>query len=340
MNERRLWLGREGAFRLECEALLALLRGPPGWALKLRHGPAEGFDWVADASALPKAQAPAGQITLYTSGSTGEPKAVTRSWLSAMAARRGNGSPSERWLLTYSPARWAGLSVLGHCLKHGCQVVVPESLEVKAIASALREATHVSLTPSLFRKLLASGWELHNPKLVQLTFGGEMAGQRLLDDARQTWPKARVSHIYASTELGDLACASDGLEGYRRLPGPLEPDGELVVDGFRTGDLFRKTEDRFLFVGRKSEIISVGAAKVNPSEVQEVMLLCPEVREAKVYPVPSPLLGQLVGADYSGNIEPQALSAFLRERLPKYALPRLKKVESIALSSAGKVVRT
>jgi acyl-CoA synthetase (AMP-forming)/AMP-acid ligase II len=339
MSVFRLWIGRERAFPEECERLIALLRDVARVGLVLSTAPREGFSWICDPGEV-HCGGDAGSVTLYTSATTGPAKPVTKRWEDILASKRGRGSPEDAWLLAYSPARWAGLSVMAHALRHCSRLVVPESLSVRDVATALPRATHVSLTPSLFRKLLASGAELAAPSLRQVTFGGEAATQRVLDTARACWPAARVSHVYASTELGDVASASDGREGFERLPGDVLPDGELVVAGFSTGDLWERRGDRWVFVGRRTDTIHVGGAKVSPFEVERVLNGMPGVLEARVYGAPSPLLGQIVCADYRGDAEPRQLAASLRELLPKYAVPRLRRVDEIALTAAGKVGRT
>jgi amino acid adenylation domain-containing protein len=64
-----------------------------------------------------------------------------------------------------------------------------------------------------------------------------------------------------------------------------------------TGDLFRMDEEGFLyFVSRKDDIIKTRGEKVSPREVENVLYLLPEVREAAVIGVPDPLLGMAVKA--------------------------------------------
>src|SRR5262249_15060627 len=144
-----------------------------------------------------------GQLTVYTSGTTGAPKASTKDVAEIFARKRGHGDPGDRWLLTYHPFRWAGISTISHALRFGCQLVVPTSLELADVLDAAPRATHVSLTPSLFRKmmLVASESALAALPLRQVTFGGEEATQAVLDAAHRLWPDARVTHTYASTEL-------------------------------------------------------------------------------------------------------------------------------------------
>jgi acyl-CoA synthetase (AMP-forming)/AMP-acid ligase II len=338
MNEIRVWIGSAGAFKDECKVLTRLLKSLGNDSLIIRNGPAESFDWILEFA--PREQhSPPGSVSIYTSGTTAEPKRITKQWKSILQNKRGNGKPTDRWLLTYSPARWAGLSVLAHCLKLGCELIVPDSLEIQDICKGIQKCTHMSLTPSLFRKTLISGANLENTDLIQVTFGGEAATQAILDKAKQIWPQARISHVYASTEFGDILSCSDGLEGFGRIPGELTEDGELTIEGIPTGDLWRLEGNRYIFVGRKGDGINVGGSKVMPFEVEKIMNEIPGVDECRVFGVSSALLGSIVCADYRGTITSMDLTIELRARLPKYAVPRCTQVKELTLTGAGKVSR-
>ena len=73
---------------------------------------------------------------------------------------------------------------------------------------------------------------LRKVPLVQITLGGEVVDQPVLDKLRSLYPGARQVHIYATTELGRCFSVSDGLAGFPAsyLNAPL-PDGtELKVE--------------------------------------------------------------------------------------------------------------
>jgi len=277
------------------------------------------------------------------------PKVVTHRLTDVLQRRSAADERDVRWLLCYAPCTWAAVSVLLHALSTHASVVVPESLEPAQIAAAVREdhATHISLTPSHFRRLLLSldepelsGWELR-----QVTFGGEAASQKVLDTARRIWPEARVSHVYATTETGDLCGVSDGLAGIPRhkFSAPrfsISQEGELCVDGQATGDIWELRGERYYFVGRRQELIHVGGTKVSPIYIEEVASTITGVEEARAYGVPSPLVGQLVALDYRGPAEENDVKHALRERLPKVAWPAVvRRCETIELSPAGKMRR-
>jgi acyl-CoA synthetase (AMP-forming)/AMP-acid ligase II len=328
---------------------LSAAAGAP-MTLRLHAEAAPGRRWIGDPGHLDPLleRCHESVLTLFTSGTTGRPKPATHRLTELLAKKRG-GSPNDRWLLAYAPYRWAGMSVLLHALRFGSVVVVPRSLEPADVVRAGidDEVTHVSMTPSYLRRLQLSvaPEDLARLPLRQLTFGGEAATQSVLDAARALWPQARISHVYASTEFGDICSASDGLAGFPA--GKLErpefgrtDDGELIIRSQLTGDLWERRGDRYVFLGRRQEVINVGGAKVFPAVVEAAALELDGVEEARAFAISNALLGQVVGLDYRGSRAETEVKRLMREKLPKVAWPaQVQRVESIALTSAAKVKR-
>ena len=112
-----------------------------------------------------------------------------------------------------------------------------------------------------------------------------------------------------------------------------------------TGDLGTIDEDGFLsIVGRMKEIINRGGEKISPYEVEKVLLQHPAVREAGVFGVPHPRLGENVAAVVV--LHPNAattsteLRTFLRAHLAAVKVPpRVDIVNSIPKSPIGKISR-
>jgi acyl-CoA synthetase (AMP-forming)/AMP-acid ligase II len=80
----------------------------------------------------------------------------------------------------------------------------------------------------------------------------------------------------------------------------VEPDriDDATRDGwYQSGDLMRQGEgDELWFVGRKKDIIIRGGSNISPVEVEGVLLSHPLVRDAAVFGIPDPVLGQRVAA--------------------------------------------
>jgi non-ribosomal peptide synthetase component F len=76
-----------------------------------------------------------------------------------------------------------------------------------------RGVTHISGTPSHWRKFLMSGSASgFSPHYVRLS--GEIADQAVLDGLSRAFPEASIGHAYASTEAGVGFAVNDGLEGF------------------------------------------------------------------------------------------------------------------------------
>lgn len=327
----KCWIGKEGKFVEEVQKLISILNINNNIALSAE--PTNGFDWIVDCKEahfiefLP----PGGGIALRTSGTTGTPKLIWKDFEQIYRDKKGRGSDQDVWLLTYNPARWAGLSVIIHCMKTNAKLIVPESLSVPKMLEVIDQVTHISLTPSLFRKMMITDSDkFQKAPLKQLTFGGEYATQKILDDAKALFPNARITHIYATTESGDLCSCSDGLEGF--------PENKMPR--LENGDMWKIENGRAYFIGRDTEVINVGGAKITQTEVENAANSIPEINHCHAFPVTNALLGQVVGLDYVGNIEPKEVKIALLKKLPKYAVPmQITKVDNIELTSANKIKR-
>ena len=112
-----------------------------------------------------------------------------------------------------------------------------------------------------------------------------------------------------------------------------------------TGDLGIIDENGFLSIlGRAKEIINRGGEKISPYEIEKALLGHPSVREAGVYAVPHPRLGENVAAAVVPQPHAEITSAelrnFLRSRLAAFKVPqRIETVDAIPKSSNGKILR-
>jgi len=100
---------------------------------------------------------------------------------------------------------------------------------------------------------------------------------------------------------------------------------------------------RFRFIARKNEIINVGGYKVNPQEVEDVLISLGTIKEAFVYPKKNSVLGNIVCADIvisENSVTVPGLLKDLRSCLQEYKIPRIINfVESINYSRTGKKIR-
>lgn len=322
-----------------------------------------------------------GLVTILTSGTTGTPKAINHSWSTlASPVRRDRRYAGTRWLSTYPLNLYAGTQVFLHAFLNWATLVTPLSIDPDTISRTLRDqrVTHASGTPTFWRQLLFWGAKhvLRDCELEQITMGGEVATQELLDGLRATFPRARIVHIYASTELGRMFSVTDGREGFpaRFLQKPPEKDialqiidGELMARGphrmisydrhshisedaggwIATGDLVELYGDRVLFRGRRNDLINVGGRKVSPLQVETMLRGLPGILDARVYGKKSSMIGHLVAADVvlAPGVSEETVNTELQRAasriLQPHEIPRIVRVvPKIASNEALKVVRS
>ena len=165
---------------------------------------------------------------MLTSGTSGVPKIVghTLEGLSGAIVADGpaRGTPPV-WATFYDIRRYGGLQIFLRAIIGGGSMVLSQSGEALAdhvARLAARGVTHISGTPSHWRKLLMSGSAAgFSPRYVRLS--GEIADQAVLDGLAQAFPDASVGHAYASTEAGVGFAVNDGREGFPGEPDRPEP---------------------------------------------------------------------------------------------------------------------
>ncbi len=159
-----------------------------------------------------------GQVGILTSGTTGPPKLVAHSWDTLRTLRTDRGS-RLRWLLVYESGTYAWFQVVTMALfLDGQDLVVPASADPEEVLlfGTATGADAISSTPTFWRILLfrEPPERIARLPLRQITLGGERVDQALLDRLRALFPAARLTHIYASSEVGASIVVSDGREGF------------------------------------------------------------------------------------------------------------------------------
>ena len=301
-------------------------------------------------AAVLSAHAESHRISLRTSGTTAQPRAVVRtaaSWVDsfpAVSQLTGIDPGSRVWvpgpltasmnLFAAAHARWLGAEV----------------------ATTPAGATHACLTPAALVRALDDGVDVTGMHLV-------VAGDRLRRSLarRATGAGARVSHYYGAAELSFVAWGSDeedlrafpGVEleirdgviwvrspylseGYRTGGGPFAVD----ADGFATvGDRGRLTGDVLTVAGRGAEAVVTGGATVLVDDVEQALSRSCGA-EVVVVGVPHVRLGQLVAAVSTDEAALAVARAAASTQLTPAQRPRLWfHVDRWPLTAAGKLDR-
>jgi long-chain acyl-CoA synthetase len=121
---------------------------------------------------------------------------------------------------------------------------------------------------------------------------------------------------------------------------------EVLSDGWlRTRDVGYLDEDGYLFiVGRTTDMIKVGAFRVGPQEIEEIIAGIDGVQEAGVVGIPDDVLGQAIKAVIvlrpGAALTAMAVKAHCRQNLASYKIPKvIEFAAALPRTSSGKVQR-
>ena len=212
------------------------------------------------------------------------------------------------------------------------------------------------------------------PKANIQRLRAQLPGARLFVMYGQTEASARLSYLppeRLEDKLGSVGIAIPGVElAVQRADGtPANPNevGEIVARGpnvmqgylndvqathealrdgwLHTGDLGHCDDDGFFYIdGRAIEMIKVGAFRVSPQEVEEVIAAIPGVQEVGVTAVPDELLGQAIKAVIvlkdGARLDVRTVKAHCRQNLAMYKVPKLVVFAgTLPYTATGKVRR-
>jgi acyl-CoA synthetase (AMP-forming)/AMP-acid ligase II len=238
-----------------------------------------------------------------------------------------------------------------------CALIDAEKIEVAA------------LVPSMLQRMLGEP-EASLASLGCIICGGAALPAPVAVETRRRFGDV-LFNLYGTSEAGvaifaapaDLAAAPDTIgreiwgvhvtiRGADDAALPVGQTGRLCVQSraavsqngwIETGDVGMRDAAGRLFVrGRIDDMIVSGGENVAPWEVETVLLTHPEVREAAVVGVPDPDFGQRLVAFVVPKSEealtPEALSAWLNERVARYQRPRSIELRAeLPLTAIGKV---
>lgn len=306
------------------------------------------------------------EITIFTSGTTGQPKKVVHSiGTLTRSVRKADKYKGQNWLFAYNPTHMAGLQVFFQAFSNENTLINVFNKNRTFIFNAIEKysATHISATPTFYRLLLPADREFNSVQRV--TLGGEKSSSELYTNIQKLFPNAKLNNIYASTEAGSLFAAKG--ENFQ-IPESIKDkfiiseDNELLIhksllgksdsftycgEYYNTNDIVEwvdKERGLFRFISRKNELINVGGYKVNPNEVEEIMYQIPEIEQVVVYGKSNSVLGNILCADVclhkGAELTELQIRQYLTGRLQDFKIPRrVKFVDSFKLTRTGKIKR-
>ncbi len=156
--------------------------------------------------------------------------------------------------------------------------------------------------------------------------------------------RVRVVDVNDAALERELPAGTEGMVAVyapSMMSGYVDGEAPIVNGHFVTGDLGRvDAEGALTITGRLKQLIDVGGLKVNPAEVEAVLMEHAGVRECAVVAVAvTPTVSRLK-AVVAGEVEVEGLRRYARERLAGYKVPRVWEVrERLPRTASGKVLR-
>jgi len=289
-----------------------------------------------------------GGVYLLTSGTTGQPKPVFHSWSKLLTRPK---AKAYTWLTFYPPYKMAGLQVALHSIVSGGHVFYEDINSLGVIYSV----DSLALSPSMVPKIVSNAEFVGRYSHVEMiSLGGEPVTAATINILRKQFPKAKVAHVYASTEAGVMATVKDGRPGL-----PLElfkgedprfsigDSGELCFKSIGgtvlTGDLVEIRSGRAMFVGRTAErTVSVGGNFVSLDQLEAEIRDVTGVLAVKVSAKPSSLIQSLIMAEIvldRSVIDIDSLRRIFSSKPPHLKPHRFREVMDMPISKSGKLSR-
>jgi len=275
-------------------------------------------------------------VLLFTSGTTGDPKAAVlrHDHLTAYVLNTvefmGAGE-AEAALVSVPPYHVAGLSAVLTNVFAGRRIVYLPQFDPHAwVDTASNEAvTHAMVVPTMLGRILdvLDGDRRDILSLRHLSYGGGRMPVTVIERAMARLPAVDFVNAYGLTETSSTIAVltPEDHRDPRRLGSVGKPlpsvevevrDGEIWVRGeqisgeylgragaladdgwFPTNDAGRLDDDGYLYVeGRLDDVIVRGGENLSPGEIEDCLLLNDDVIDAAVVGVPDEEWGETVAA--------------------------------------------
>jgi len=293
-------------------------------------------------------------LVLFTSGTSGEPKAAVHDFLSLLEKFK-KRRLTLRTLNFLLFDHWGGLNTMFYILSNGGVVIATKDRNPENVCKLIEEYKIELLpaSPTFLNLLLLSGmhedYDLSSLKII--SYGTEPMPESTLKRLKKIFPDVKLLQTYGLIELGVMQSKSekddslwvkvggDGFDtrvvdsmleikaksamlGYLNAPSPFTEDG-----WFKTGDAVEVNGEYIKILGRKSEIINVGGEKIYPQEVENIILEMDNVADVTVYGEKNPIMGNIVCTKVrlvkyeEKNLFINRVKKYCRKRLQNYKIP-------------------
>ncbi len=263
-------------------------------------------------------------LILFSSGTTGEPKAALHDLYCLMEKFRQPGKRlSTVTFLLFDHI--GGFNTMMHSLASGSLIVTLKERSPEEVCRLI-EKYKIELLPTsptfINMILLSHAYEHFDlTSLKIISYGTEPMPESTLTKLHDIMPEVKLKQTYGLSEVGIMATKSEssdslymkvggpGFEtkivddilyiraksammGYLNAPSPFDAEG-----WFNTKDKVIVKGEYIKILGRTTDLINVGGEKVYPNEVESVLLSADGVKDVYVYGEDNPITGKVVVAE-------------------------------------------
>lgn len=315
-------------------------------------------------------------LILFSSGSTGEPKAMIHNLNSLVDVFKGRKKRSLNIIIFLMFDHIGGLNTLLNFIASGAKIILPKNRNPEHIAELIEDhMVHIlPASPTFLNMLLIAGvTEKYNlESLKMITYGTETMPESLLHRLRSAFPKTKFLQTFGTSETGIAQTKSRSSESLEmklddenqeykivngelwlrsktQILGYLNSDMDsFTEDGwFKTGDLVEELDDGYIrIIGREKEIINVGGEKVLPSEVESYLLQISFILDALVKGEKNAITGQSVVANvvikdgYDQKVAKRDIRAYCKKNMPMFKVPtKINFLDQLDVSDRSKKIR-
>jgi acyl-coenzyme A synthetase/AMP-(fatty) acid ligase len=300
-------------------------------------------------------------VKLFTSGSTGAPKVVTKSVANLLDEARAIATefnwPAGPVVAGVPPQHLYGLtfSILLPWVTGNAWVDDMPRYPGDVLHALQHNGGKTLISvPAQYQATLEDGTDLHGILCVS-------AAAPLPGSLARQWQQqhgTNILEIYGSTETGVIGhrqhTFTDIWQAFPQVNLAAEQDllkvgspfiSDEFPDGFLTADRVRLTEQgRFQLLGRADTIVKIAGKRVSLTNIEDSIRACPGVAEAAVIAVPAKgvvrdmAIWAAVVADGSYPLSPRQVQADLRGKLDGIEIPRrILVVDRLPRTISGKL---
>ena len=310
---------------------------------------------------------------MFTSGTTGRPKAVTQTYLNHYASHINakNGlkyDSNSTWLMVNPIFHISGFSILMRAIISGCTLIIHNKFDTKHVLDVIeqKKVTHTSFVPVMLSRIMNDenidkkdlsslqailmGGANTTPKLLKTAISLNLPVYNSFGMTETCSQIVIISHDDEKILSGTVGKVNDNI--YVNENSELLVKGENVTNGylnteinikdgfFNTRDIVA-VEDGYLYIlDRRDDLIISGGENIYPKEIEDIILKYTDLNACVVVKKDDEKWGQVPVLIVEEKVNNSTLEALFNKYLARFKHPKeVIIVDEIKYTPSGKISR-